>query len=566
MDDENSQDRERFSNRENHCEIERRRRNKMTAYISELADMVPACSAMTRKPDKLTILRMAVAQMRTLPGTGNSTPDKPRFLNENELTHLILDAADGFLFVVSCDEGRIMDVSDSIVQVLNQSQTDWLNTCFFDQIHPDDREKVREQLSTQEPQRSIRVLDIKTGTIKKENHQSSMRMLMDPNRRFICRMRIGNRHSEGHLNRLKQKNSLGSAGSDGVNYAVVHCTGYIRNWKPTDFPGGPQDDGRHSNYCMVALGRLQVQSTPKSDLSPQIEFISRHSIDGKFTFVDQRVKELLDYTTIDLLGKNYFDFIHPDDCESMKEIFDRALKHKDQPFSLTYRFRSKICNWIRIHTETHAFRNPFSNAVEYIVCKSKSAEPMAEPMGNTTPNAVQFYDSGISEVDYALQQQVSGANDFYNAQGMISHTSPQSNVLQSNTEHTMGYGYESTQSPIAYGTCQQQPVSAENLQYNVSPTCSPDAPPTYTQLNGSYAQQSPPQPLSNQNYQNQPNTAMWDWQTNQSEQGSMSVVTLAGPTHAINNSNGELNQMFTILDQTGGNSFDDLNMFTNTYQ
>lgn len=107
-------------------------------------------------------------------GTGNTSADgtyKPSFLTDQELKHLILEAADGFLFVVSCDTGRIIYVSDSVAPVLNYAQSDWYGSCLYDNIHPEDVEKVREQLSTQEPQNTGRILDLKTGTVKKEGHQ-----------------------------------------------------------------------------------------------------------------------------------------------------------------------------------------------------------------------------------------------------------------------------------------------------------------------------------------------------------------------------------------------------------
>ena len=74
---------------------------------------------------------------------------KPSFLTDNELKHLILEAADGFLFVVSCETGRVIYVSDSITPVLNHAQSDWFGASLHDYVHPEDQEKVYKYHLTQ---------------------------------------------------------------------------------------------------------------------------------------------------------------------------------------------------------------------------------------------------------------------------------------------------------------------------------------------------------------------------------------------------------------------------------
>ncbi|XP_045511509.1 aryl hydrocarbon receptor nuclear translocator homolog isoform X2 [Colias croceus] len=598
MEEDNIQDKERFASRENHCEIERRRRNKMTAYITELSDMVPTCSALARKPDKLTILRMAVAHMKALRGTGNTSTDgtyKPSFLTDQELKHLILEAADGFLFVVSCDTGRIIYVSDSIAPVLNYSQGEWYSSCLYDQVHPDDVEKVREQLSTQEPQNTGRILDLKTGTVKKEGHQSSMRQVMGSRRGFICRMRVGGAAESAHLGRLRARNSLGPS-HDGHNYAVVHCTGYIKNWPPTGMQmDRPVEDELHASHCcLVAIGRLQVTSTPNASesslCSGGVEFVSRHSVDGRFTFADQRAAQVVGYAPADLLGKLCYEFYHPEDQQHMRDNFDQVLKLKGQIISLMYRFRTKSREWVWLRTSAFAFLNPYNDDVEYIVCTNTLAN---RSLGSTTGESV-----SEESYDYHLRQR-----DVYQAPPPAMHQQHHAPTgLHTAFENTGGAGV-GTRSPVEGVGGAANAAAGATYAAHYAPEYSPhrpaNTPPhtTWTTLRPSgsagagagagpaegYAYggeaagaaaaspaRSPPAPPYlppahyHHNHHHPTHAGMWAWQGGAAGAGAGAAGPAAEGAHAPH----ELSEMLQILDQSGSATFEDLNinMFNSNFE
>ncbi|NXL40148.1 ARNT protein, partial [Glaucidium brasilianum] len=423
-DEQSSADKERLA-RENHSEIERRRRNKMTAYITELSDMVPTCSALARKPDKLTILRMAVSHMKSLRGTGNTSTDgtyKPSFLTDQELKHLILEAADGFLFIVSCETGRVVYVSDSVTPVLNQPQSEWFGSTLYDQVHPDDVGKLREQLSTSEnaltegtkpwclsnkdpaaPPESAskgRILDLKTGTVKKEGQQS-MRMCMGSRRSFICRMRCGNSSVDPvSVNRLsfmrnRCRNGLGAAKDGEPHYVVVHCTGYIKAWPPAgvSLPDDDPDAGQGSKFCLVAIGRLQVTSSPNctdmNNVCQPTEFISRHNTEGIFTFIDHRCVATVGYQPQELLGKDIVDFCHPEDQQLLRDSFQQVVKLKGQVLSVMFRFRSKNREWLWMRTSSFTFQNPYSDEIEYIICTNTNVKNSSQESRPALSNSMQ---------------------------------------------------------------------------------------------------------------------------------------------------------------------------------
>ncbi|XP_014384094.1 PREDICTED: aryl hydrocarbon receptor nuclear translocator-like protein 1 isoform X5 [Myotis brandtii] len=326
--------------REAHSQIEKRRRDKMNSFIDELASLVPTCNAMSRKLDKLTVLRMAVQHMKTLRGATNPYTEanyKPTFLSDDELKHLILRAADGFLFVVGCDRGKILFVSESVFKILNYSQNDLIGQSLFDYLHPKDIAKVKEQLSSSDTAPRERLIDAKTGLpVKTDITPGPSRLCSGARRSFFCRMKC-NRPSV-KVEDKEFPSTCSKKKADRKSFCTIHSTGYLKSWPPTkmglDEDNEPDNEGCNLS-CLVAIGRLHSHVVPQPVNGEirvkSMEYVSRHAIDGKFVFVDQRATAILAYLPQELLGTSCYEYFHQDDIGHLAECHRQGGPKRTHP-------------------------------------------------------------------------------------------------------------------------------------------------------------------------------------------------------------------------------------------
>uniref|UniRef100_A0A3B5KNV0 Basic helix-loop-helix ARNT like 2 n=1 Tax=Xiphophorus couchianus TaxID=32473 RepID=A0A3B5KNV0_9TELE len=364
--------------REPHRQIEKRRRDKMNNLIDELSAMIPACQPRARKLDKLTVLRKAVQHLKALKaGASGAFADakhKPSILPHDDLRHLLLRAADGFLLVVRCDRAKILFISESVSKILNFSKLELTSQSLFDFIHPKDIHKVKEQLSSSEMLPQQRLVDASTGLqVQAEAPVRPSHLATGARRSFFCRMkhsRVTGKH-EG-------KHSLPAASKkkETYRYCTLHCTGYMRTWPSSqlDLEGDAADKETPSLNCLVTVCRLHpnVSHQPPKDVNVKAtEFVTRCAIDGKFTFVDQQATTVIGYLPQEVLGTSCYEYFHQDDLQHMAGKHRQVLRSKEKIETQCYKFRTKHGSYVTLQSQWFSFTNPWTKEVEFIVSSNR---------------------------------------------------------------------------------------------------------------------------------------------------------------------------------------------------
>lgn len=116
-----------------------------------------------------------------------------------------------------------------------------------------------------------------------------------------------------------------------------------------DHPGSSQNtrQSRHSgtepeiNFCLFIEGL--------SDL------VCLHDPDGTYTWVSPSIRRILGYDSSDIIGRNPYDFIHPDDVQSVREDTHRPALDGEGNIFVRYRLRHRDGHyvWLESLTQPH---------------------------------------------------------------------------------------------------------------------------------------------------------------------------------------------------------------------
>eukprot|EP00112_Aurelia_sp_Birch-Aquarium-sp1_P015293 Seg3378.1 transcript_id=Seg3378.1/GoldUCD/mRNA.D3Y31 product="Aryl hydrocarbon receptor nuclear translocator 2" protein_id=Seg3378.1/GoldUCD/D3Y31 len=291
--------------RKSHSEIEKRRRRKINNLVGELSEIVPMCSSSNRKPDKLTVLKMAVQHIGILRHREEQRVSigeryKPSFLTETEMGNLLEEAAGGFLFAVNTDRFQIIYVSDTVKECSTHSPADLVGRSLLDVIQARDVATLRDQLT---PVQSIKSPHSPRCLYNLcESGADSTRIFVSNCRRaFFCRFR-NHLHEEDETGdnnfgpfHKKSRSKPYQRGNEDLNdYTIMHCIGFLKSWQPADPSLFTYDNEMPLSACFFAVckrvkvfaGSQELQSLDTTDIQPQ--FTCRCSGDGRYLHVDPR--------------------------------------------------------------------------------------------------------------------------------------------------------------------------------------------------------------------------------------------------------------------------------------
>ncbi|CAL4059742.1 unnamed protein product, partial [Meganyctiphanes norvegica] len=323
------------------------RRGKESEIFSDLAEMLPLPPSTVAQLDKASIMRLALAFLKTRALhnasqklSGSALSDTALKCEEADLEEQesklelgmkltmedsYLKAFNGFVLIVAADTD-VVYTSENIQQYLGLPQVDVMGNSLLDYAHPCDHAEVKELVAP-----------------KGNTH-----------RHYFIRLKCT----------LTQKGR--SVNLKSATYKVCQISGKV-------VTGDKEKDA----WVVATASPVPHPSNIEFPLDKQA-FVSKHSLDMKFTYVDDNIAEFMGYECKELLGRSLYEMNHAEDSQLLKNIY-KILCEKGQVETPRYRFLARRGGYVWMVTQATLINGPKGDNPQYVVCINYVASGIESP-------------------------------------------------------------------------------------------------------------------------------------------------------------------------------------------
>ncbi|XP_019625835.1 PREDICTED: circadian locomoter output cycles protein kaput-like isoform X1 [Branchiostoma belcheri] len=387
------------------------RRDQEGEEIQALAQQLPFHKETIQHLDKASVLRLATSYLRVKQHTregqkqfmeelGGYRDNDPAYQNaiatleDIQEGDLMLEALNSFLIFIT-RKGHIMYVSENVTSHLGLNQAHMIGENILQFLHPRDHKTIMEQM-VYNPEDKTTI----GAPVPDLTHSDLLAMDVDVDS-----------DSMSEFDALKESGQ-----------SITQDRSFIVRMKSC-LPKRPGSKARSFDYMVVQWsGRLKLRQVgnkyqvegmtclckpllPLGIVEIRIEgnmFMSRHSLDMRFTYCDTRIMTLVGYDPEEVVGKTAYQFHNPLDAHKVSNCHQHLI-HAGQSTSKYYRFMGKLGDWIWMQTRATIIYNTGGDA-QYVVCmnyvvsenearratveEQKSLEKSGHPTGCTCGEAM----------------------------------------------------------------------------------------------------------------------------------------------------------------------------------
>ncbi|TDH15399.1 hypothetical protein EPR50_G00030450 [Perca flavescens] len=329
----------------------RSRRSQETEVFYELASTLPLPRRVCTHLDKSAIMRVALSFLRLhhllRPGKNQKEESEEQDGEEEEeeeeedpMDAFYPQALAGFVMVMT-EEGDMIYLTDNVSKYLGITQLELLGQNIYDFVHPCDEEELRDLLTP------------RPGSSKK------LLAEQPSERNFFLRMK-STLTSRGRTVNIKS-----------ATWKVFHCSGHMR-----------QLSGGSTSPSVGGVMTLLCEPIPHpSSVEFPLDtctFLTRHSMDLRFTHCEGRVTELVGYKPDDLIGRSAYEFYHALDSSHINKSLHTLLS-KGQVSTRHYRFLANSGGFVWAETQATVLYNSKMSQPEAIVCLNFILSAVEQP-------------------------------------------------------------------------------------------------------------------------------------------------------------------------------------------